>query len=129
MGLDTSHDAWHGPYGSFMDWRIWLAWQIDINLREMEGYGGGERPFSTVSHDIVPLLSHSDCDGELTPDECRRVAKGLREVLLNFENNRTLFTELGFQNTGDVHFYLQATERFIAACDLAASKNESIDFH
>ncbi len=25
MGLDTSHDCWHGPYSQFMRWRTWLA--------------------------------------------------------------------------------------------------------
>ena len=38
MGLDTSHDAWHGPYSSFMSWRLWLAEQIGIPLELMEGF-------------------------------------------------------------------------------------------
>lgn len=30
---------------------------------------------------IVPLLNHSDCDGQLTPDECRAIAPRLREIV------------------------------------------------
>jgi len=25
VGLDTSHDCWHGPYSMFMRWRKWVA--------------------------------------------------------------------------------------------------------
>jgi hypothetical protein len=38
MGLDTTHNAWHGPYSSFNQWRHWLAEQIGIPLEIMEGF-------------------------------------------------------------------------------------------
>lgn len=39
MGLDTTHDAWHGGYGSFNHWRIWLAEQFELPpLELMEGF-------------------------------------------------------------------------------------------
>jgi hypothetical protein len=38
MGLDTSHDCWHGSYGSFMRWRIEIAKCIGIPLQLMDGY-------------------------------------------------------------------------------------------
>ncbi len=38
MGLDTSHNAWHGSYSSFHRWRTWLAEQIGIPLEIMEGF-------------------------------------------------------------------------------------------
>lgn len=38
MGLDTSHDCWHGSYGAFMRWRTWLAQQIGLPLSFMEGF-------------------------------------------------------------------------------------------
>lgn len=31
MGLDTTHDCWHGSYGSFNAWRIQLAKAIEKN--------------------------------------------------------------------------------------------------
>jgi hypothetical protein len=30
---------------------------------------------------ILPLLNHSDCDGHLTPEECKAVAPRLRELI------------------------------------------------
>lgn len=38
MGLDTSHDCWHGPYGQFMRWRTWLAAQVGLPLQITEGF-------------------------------------------------------------------------------------------
>lgn len=45
MGLDTSHNAWHGPYSSFGHWRNWVAIQLGLPpLDLMEG-------FYTTEHD------------------------------------------------------------------------------
>lgn len=38
MGLDTSHDAWHGPCGAFNRWRRRLAGLIGIPLDLMWGH-------------------------------------------------------------------------------------------
>jgi hypothetical protein len=47
----------------------------------MEGFSG-ERPWSdVVNDDLIPLLNHSDCDGELSPDECSKIAPRLRAVV------------------------------------------------
>ncbi len=38
-------------------------------------------PWSKINDPIKYLLNHSDCEGELTPDECRKVAPRLRELV------------------------------------------------
>lgn len=39
MGLDTSHNAWHGPYGAFHRWRMKLAEVAGLPpLNMMEGF-------------------------------------------------------------------------------------------
>ena len=38
-------------------------------------------PWENVKDDIKLLLDHSDCDGELTPEECAKVAPRLRELV------------------------------------------------
>jgi hypothetical protein len=38
MGLDTTHNAWSGPYSSFNNWRRWIADKIGIPLDLMEGF-------------------------------------------------------------------------------------------
>lgn len=38
MGLDTSHDCFHGSYSEFMNWRRFLAKEIGIPLGMMKGF-------------------------------------------------------------------------------------------
>ncbi len=38
MGLDTSHNAWHGSYGMFNNWRVWVARQAGLPLHLMDGF-------------------------------------------------------------------------------------------
>lgn len=40
-----------------------------------------EGPWSRVPTDLFPFINHSDCDGVLTPDECRRVSSWLWRVV------------------------------------------------
>lgn len=88
MGLDTTHDCWHGPYSSFNRFRFDLAKQIDINLYRYMGYNdNGILKLDSIKHDIMPLLNHSDCDGKLTIRECRRIVKGLNSILENLNEN------------------------------------------
>ena len=58
MGLDCSHDAWHGSYGAFMRWRKKLAEVAGLPpLELMEGFfetkedglGGGTLYFGELS--------------------------------------------------------------------------------
>lgn len=118
MGLDTSHNAWHGPYSSFGNFRKKLAAHIGIDLLNMEGFGGtGE--WDLIEDDAKILLSHSDCDGEILPDDCKKLATRLREILPTLpEKDKTGFYSL-----------YELTETFAKGCELAASKKESIEFH
>jgi hypothetical protein len=70
-----------------------LAKEINMDLEQMEGFSGN-RKFSEFTDDIIPLLDHSDCDGILTPDECKKVAPRLRELVKSwpdeYDRNRAL---------------------------------------
>ena len=44
-------------------------------------------PWENVKDDIKILLDHSDCDGELTPDECVKIVPRLRELVSNWPEN------------------------------------------
>lgn len=82
MGLDTTHNAWHGPYSSFNIFRHDLAKRIGINLDEYAGYSAsGTKDLASINHPIMELLNHSDCEGELTPEQCKRVADGLDMII------------------------------------------------
>ena len=118
MGLDTSHGAFNGPYSSFGNLRKWLAEKIGINLNDYAGYmGGGTKDLTTIDHELMPLFNHSDCDGELSPQQCEQIAIGLDKVISTSDKDDFL------------HSNYQKAIRFRDGCLLAASKNQSIEFH
>jgi hypothetical protein len=80
MGLDFSHGDAHWSYSGFNDFREWVARLIGLNLADMDGFGG-LGSWDDVDDPLVPLLNHSDCDGELSVAECQAVAPRLRSVL------------------------------------------------
>lgn len=86
MGLNLSHIDVKWSYSSFNNFREKLAREIGVKLYEMKEFGG-EIPWENVKDDIVPLLNHSDCEGHLTPEECRKVAPRLRELVATWEND------------------------------------------
>lgn len=82
----------HWSYSGFMRFRRALAKAEGLNLDDMQGYAdypvgvetaapGRAIPWSSVSTPLEPLLNHSDCDGELTPDECAQIAPRLKEIV------------------------------------------------
>lgn len=99
MGIDFRHydspAGHHCPqwaYSGFNRFRARLAASEGFDLDEMQGFSKGDwdldgdhrvfgtRPWDEITTPIKPLLNHSDCDGELTPEECAQVAPRLREV-------------------------------------------------
>ena len=80
MGLDFSHTNAHWSYSGFNRFRRAIAAHEGIDLDAMRGFGG-DHDWSTATTPLKPLLNHSDCDGELTPQECRQVAPRLRVVV------------------------------------------------
>lgn len=97
MGIDFRHDnrpdGHHCPqwaYGGFNRFRTRLAASEGFILDEMQGFSNGNyfsddyvpgtRSWDEITTALKPLLNHSDCDGELTPEECAQVAPRLREV-------------------------------------------------
>jgi hypothetical protein len=115
MGLDVSHGAFIGPYGSFDRFRQTLCeatggtWPKRFSGSSYFVLGPG---FDSESHPgLWELLNHSDCDGEISPEDCLKVAKDLKELL----------PELGIPD-------IRVAKKFIEGCELAASLNESLIF-
>jgi hypothetical protein len=130
MGLDTSHDCWHGAYSSFHRFRVAVAKAAGIPLDFMEGfydafgstredalpeYLRGELPvrWSILKHDPVhTLLDHSDCDGDIPWRKCLPLAKRLEE----------LAPEVEADSREDVL-------AFAIGLRVAAERHEPVDFH
>jgi hypothetical protein len=119
MGLDTSHNCWSGPYSSFNRFRFSLGHQIGIDLKDYQGYGGGGSKFLyEIEHDIMPLINHSDCEGKLTVKEAKRVAKGLTNILDNFND----------EIEADYNFKERITQ-FRDGCLDAVKQRQIVRFH
>jgi hypothetical protein len=127
MGLDTSHNAWHGPYSSFSRWRCWLADIKGVNLLSMKGFGGDTEWTQYEDDPIYPLLNHSDCDGELTPKECALIAFGLSEVLKKADS--LIQPDWDSHQKQEHNYNIELTNQFRKGCIDAFKKCETIEFH
>lgn len=69
---------------------------------------------------LYVLLHHSDCDGEIAPEDCAKIADRLEELLP--------FLPKG-DSEGHIGDYRDKTETFIQGCRAAAKANEPLIFH
>lgn len=120
MGLDISHDTWHGAYSSFMRWREKIAEVAGYPaLKSMDGFGGNNswEPYS--NDPLTELLYHSDCDGEINFESANKIADSLELLLPLLE---------GQNGGGHIGDYVEKTKEFIAGCKLAYSLKENLEF-
>lgn len=111
MGLDTSHDCWHGPYSAFMRWRTAVAKAVGIELMAMEGYAPNNGKSWDKADPITTLLNHSDCDGEIAARDCLPLAERLEGILPLLDG-----------------YNRETAQRFIDGLRAAATANEDVVF-
>lgn len=117
MGLDTTHDAWHGPYSSFNEWRREIAKAAGMPpLNDMVGFGGSIEWDTLEPNDIHILLNHSDCDGEISWQDCKLVADALTNLLDKLPDASIYFS------------VKRKAKQFIAGCILAYESKENLEF-
>ena len=120
MGLDTTHDCWHGPYSQFMKWRCWLHVHVgggaldETSLRA--AWAAGRYNDQTVPINV--LMNHSDCDGSIPTAMCGPLADALEAVLARAPYRQTI---------GPDFMYL-LTKRFIAGLRRASAAGENVYF-
>lgn len=131
MGLDTTHDCWHGSYSSFNRWRCAVAtaagWKLGDpdELRvvtpetpsdiEQKNYQG---EWDTDPADpLMVLFAHSDCDGIIHHRHAAPLADRLEALLSSIP-------------TSDVPpCNNKRTRQFIDGLRLAAAAGENVEFH
>lgn len=120
MGLDTTHDAWSGSYGSFNRFRHELAKRIGIDLKEYHGYNDSHdgKDLKSIDHPLKDLFDHSDCDGELTPKQSYLIAQGFDRVILDSPIPESFEDKL----------FIEQCIQFREGCMRAYSKQENIEF-
>lgn len=134
MGLDTTHDCFHGAYSAFNRFRQYIAkgcggsfpphdpeFRDDDENKPLPGHWYYEPKIVPEEHreGMTLFLGHSDCDGIFTPQEAIKVAKFLRWVA-----PRVQAVEWGhIQGPVDARIL-----KFAEGCELAASRNENVEF-
>lgn len=150
MGLDTTHDAFHGAYSAFNRFRQEVAraiggsfpphWKYGDDgelLRDSDGmavydkekngdffyWGDG---YGAETHPgLFEFFKHSDCDGEISPEMCTKIADDLEGVLPKVET-------LGSKSGGHIAAsggYVEVMRKFIAGCRAAADEGVPLEFH
>ena len=134
MGLDTTHDCWHGPYSQFMRWRQWISLFVmtergkagDKEAQKIANMGAtreaiekawADGHYNDQSIPINVLMNHSDCDGEIPAETCGPLADAL-ESFMDQMPERGIYDE-----------QRPATERFIRGLRKAAAAGEPVGFH
>jgi len=136
MGLDTTPEAWSGPYSAFNRWRNQVAEVAGYKLVEMDiGWTKAMIPFisdedfdryvgDVVNGDwdgVIPsdplhyLILHSDCEGILTQGACAALGDRLLEILPNFPE------ENGWG--------IAKTQKFADGCYECVKQNVDMQFH
>ena len=121
MGLDTTHECWHGPYSFFMAWRVQLHAAItgEPATRESLEAAWKQGRYADQSVPINVLMNHSDCDGEIAADDCLRLAKALEELLPKLPDNDA--PEAEYTSRG-------RAVTFARGLRWAASRRDSVEF-
>lgn len=146
MGLDCSHDAWNGAYSAFNRFRQAIAWAVGGSFpphyrRNDDGTMKARIDGSFIlALDMDPdqiylddeftretnpglweFLLHSDCDGEIAPDMCAKLADEMEALLPKLDS---LNEAGGHLPRGPAY----AARRFIKGCREAAAANEPLEF-
>ena len=123
MGLDVSHDAWHGAYSSFMRFREKLAKIAGFPpLQKMKGFTS-DNPISWWKYrkdPLTKLLYHSDCNGYIH----RKALPPLAERLEGLASNN-LDENLG----GHCLSWKDAALQFADGCRKAARNGKHLYFY
>lgn len=114
MGLDTTHDAFHGAYSSFMRFRSELLTLTNKkNIRGMYGFGGDDDLSEISDIGIKRLINQSDCDGKISPKDCKLISDSLDKYIPMMELDSELY---------------RRSVQFRNGCLMAYINNETLDF-
>lgn len=149
MGLDTTHNAFHGAYSAFNRLRQEVArarggsfpphydYAPDGSIKERDGRlmrkEGLDDQYIYWADDfdkegepgLYEFLIHSDCDGEIAPDMCLKVADELERLLPKIAAGSPM-------SGGHIAAYggfVKTVELFIAGCRAAAAEGVPLEFH
>ncbi len=148
MGLDCSHDAFHGAYSAFNRLRQEVCraaggsfpphWKRNPDGTRVEKDGNpvrdpslddgswyiGDEYTSESSPGLFEFLNHSDCDGEISPEMCKLVADELEDIMPKFKESLP-------PSGGHIALqggYVNVLRKFIEGCRAAYAAGEPLIF-
>lgn len=136
MGLDTTHDCWHGAYSAFARWRCEAASAAGYMIGNLE-YKGIITPtvlvdwghLQDVLHGdweqdpedpLMVLIAHADDDGVIRHRHCKPLADRLTGLLDKIPEG-----DAG----GHIGNWREKTQVFINGLLDAHSNDEDVEFH
>lgn len=125
MGLDTSHNCWHGSYGAFNTFRTAIAkangksFDHHYSRRCSNHSISGKWGTRKAPDDILEvLLCHADCTGIIPARFCSALADGLEAIHNKLPGDTDQHPD-----------WIRANNRqFIAGLRDAANRNEDVTF-
>jgi hypothetical protein len=127
MGLDTTHDCWHGAYSAFSRFRLSIARVMGFDLNKMEGVCPDGIPWSLLRPDpLWVLLSHSDSEGDIEVEHLLPLADRLDQLMPEFEKFDAGNAPAGHLASLGI---AGAAKRFADGCRRAAESGEKVEFH
>lgn len=136
MGLDTSHDCWHGSYSGFGEWRTAIARAAGRPVGPTR-YGEGyivepDQPedrfygwwgwFKVPDDPLDVLLVHSDCEGFIFWWQTEPLADRLEALDLS---DAFVGKERGYYPDGWV---AERRDQFVKGLRYAAERRENVEF-
>ncbi len=129
MGIDFSHCNAHWSYSGFGQYRrrIWnqcgfsddlyFLYKEDVWLEQI-----------SVDHPLYDFFDHSDCDGELTPEQLKKIEPILREKTLELFNKPVNELAKGLLLTQFDDYDITMGLELCNGMLNAISKNENLEF-
>ena len=137
MGLDTSHDCWHGAYSAFTRWRDKLAEVAGYQFAEITYDGGWKHNTilvdwghlqdklygkwdKTPDDALLILIVHSDCEGYIYAEQTASLADRLEELMPLLPEG---------DGGGHIGDWREKTQKFIDGLRKAAKRKQKVEFH
>ena len=125
--LDLMEDFWCGKSMTGLPMQIeWLPVDWDGSTADAERFwltARDQLPLKWNEHAtdkrLLPLLRHSDCEGDLPPAHCAMIADALEELIPKLDGD----------GGGHIGSWRHKTETFIAGCRAAAAAGEALIFY
>lgn len=129
MGLNCSHGAFDGAYSAFNRFRQEVAKALgckypphDDKSLDQDMWYTADGMTREKNPGVYEFFCHSDCDGEIDPEMCKKVADELSPAL-------DLMPEESGGHIARNGGYKAVLQKFIDGCMQAHEAGESLEFH